>query len=282
MGEADQTARYVPSQYWAALHRRGDLSAVGCSGLPPGINAWLYRTMASNVDRFLDRHGVRLDASDAAFEVGVGIGYWLSHWQALGAGRVDGCDLVPEAVDQLNASIPPGHGRYRAADVSLPGALGDERYRLVAVLNVLLHIMDEERFDAALANVAGLVAPGGWLFMAEPILFHPSWERRNTDGLTSRARPQDRYLRPLLDGGLRLIAMEGATALGSNPFEERWRLGYAGFRGWWMLMAGTSRLAPWTSALFGRAICALDRPLLRLGAAPTTKFALLQRPPAGA
>ena len=52
----------------------------------------------------------------------------------------------------------------------------------------------------------------------------------------------------------------------------------SGIWAWWMLMAGTTRLAPWTSGLFGRVIHALDRPLLRTGAAPTNKFALFRRP----
>jgi SAM-dependent methyltransferase len=278
----DGSRRYVPDQYWTALHQRGDLSAVGQSGLPPETNAWLYRTVAANVDRFLARHAVRLHPPDAAFEVGVGIGYWLPRWWSLGAARVDGCDLVPAAVDRLNATIPPERGRYRAADISQGGAAGDDRYAFVAVVNVLLHIMDEDRFDAALANVARLVAPGGWLFLAEPILLHPRWERPIGGGASSRTRPRSRYLRPLLEGGLRLVALEAGTALGSNPFEERWRLGYAAFRGWWMLMAGTSRLVPASAALTGRVVRALDRPLLNLGAAPSTKFALLQRPAAEA
>lgn len=274
----ENRAPYVPSQYWRRLHTRGDLTAVGQSGLPVEINASLYATLARNLDRFLRRHDVRLEPPQSAFEVGAGTGYWLPHWRSLGAARVDGCDLVQEAADRLNASMAPEQGRFHAMDISQRECTLGESHAFVAVLNVLLHIMDEERFDTALANVASLVAPGGWLFLAEPMLTHSGWERPPDVKASSRSRPADRYVRPLEDAGLRLVAIEAGTAVGSNPIEARSRLEYAAFRGWWMFMAGATRLAGWNSIWLGPIVLALDPLLLRLGAAPTTKFALFHRP----
>jgi SAM-dependent methyltransferase len=273
----ENRAPYLPSQYWRRLLTRGDLSAVGQSGLPAEINAWLYATVARSVDRFMRRHDVRLEPPQSAFEVGAGIGYWLPLWRSLGAARVDGCDLVQEAAESLNASMAPEQGRFHAVDISQPECTLGESHDFVAVLNVLLHIMDEERFDTALANIARLVAPGGWLFLAEPMLTHSRWERPPDAKASSRARLTDRYVRPLEEAGLRLVAIEAGTALGSNPIEGRSQLEYAAFRGWWMFMAGTCRLAGWNSIWLGRIVRALDPPLLRLGAAPSTKFALFRR-----
>ena len=49
---------YSPIDYWTRLHARDDLSAVGQSSLPPGLNRWLYRALERNVGSFLWRHGL--------------------------------------------------------------------------------------------------------------------------------------------------------------------------------------------------------------------------------
>ena len=59
---------YSAADYWSNLHQRDDLSAVGQSALPPGINTWLYRSLARNLRRFLA--GEELEGS-----VGVAGGY---------------------------------------------------------------------------------------------------------------------------------------------------------------------------------------------------------------
>jgi hypothetical protein len=36
-------------------------------------------------------------------------------------------------------------------------------------MKVLLHVLDDAAFERALSNLAGAVAPGGYLLLAEPI-----------------------------------------------------------------------------------------------------------------
>src|SRR6266581_1939119 len=154
---------YSPSRYWADLHERGDLSAVGQSGLPDAMNQWLYRVLRRNFKAFLRRHGVD-HIEGAVFEVGAGTGYWFDLWRELGARRIDACDLVPAAVEALRATFGP-LGRYEVADIAAERGFGDATYPLVCCMNVLLHVTDEDRFETAIANVARLVAPGGRLLL---------------------------------------------------------------------------------------------------------------------
>ena len=95
---------YTPSQYWSRLHDRRDLSAVGQSGLPSAMNQQLYRILARNLRRFL-RQNVPEPIGPNAFEVGAGTGFWFDLWRELGAERIDGCDLVPAAVEDLNVDV---------------------------------------------------------------------------------------------------------------------------------------------------------------------------------
>ena len=87
--------------------------------------------------------------------------------------QVDGCDLVPSAVDQLRVADPDA--QFWVADASSPDGilaqsegLAAESYDLVTATSVLLHVTEDESFAQALKNVAAAVKPGGHLLLVEP------------------------------------------------------------------------------------------------------------------
>ncbi len=269
---------YSAPEYWEQLHRRGDLSAVGQSALPASINAWLYRTLARNLGTFLRRHRLDRPIPARVLDVGAGTGYWIAFWRSRGTPRVDGCDLVPEAVERLRARFGSDGGRFFAADISDPGALGVERYDLVSCMNVLLHVTDDELFGQALANVASLVAPGGALLLTEPILQRPEFARPHNPEQHSRARPLDAYRVPLEAAGLRLDALEPATVIANNPIEAGSPTSMRRLQAWWKFVARRSKQDPRSAWWLGRVLYYLDPLALRSGAAPSSKFALFRRP----
>ncbi len=267
---------YVPSGYWSGLHDRRDLSAVGQSGLPAEMNEVLYRIQRRNLAAFLGRNGADRIAG-AAFDVGSGSGYWVAEWLAAGAGSVDGCDLVPAAVERLQAEFGSS-GRFVVADVGGSAPLAESTYQFVSCMNVLLHLTDDRLFERALANIAGLLAANGRLLLAEPILNNAAFERPFNPDASSRARSLAAYRGGLERCGLRLVDLAPATAVAANPIESRTRLGFFAWRALWAGAGLPSKLRPanagWTGAVLG----ALDPLLLKLGAAPSSKFALFERP----
>lgn len=269
---------YDPRDHWSRLHARGDLSAVGQSGLPADLNAWLYRALERRVRWFVRRRHV-LDGVTSAFDVGAGTGYWVRVWHELGVPRVDGCDLVPEAVERLDAAFGPRGDRFVASDIGAadPG-LPTEPYRLVSVMNVLLHLTDDEAFRRALGNVAGLVGPGGSLLLIEPILLDASFERPPTDTQTSRARTLAAYRDPLLAAGLELVEVRGAVAMANNPIEAGSRRAYDRYLRWWRWVARRAKSSPGSIRWVGPLMLALDRVALAAGAAPSSKIVLFHRP----
>lgn len=271
---------YSPSDYWRNLHRRGDLSAVGQSALPPGINRWLYAILARNLRAFVRRHGLDRPLPATVFDVGAGTGYWVRFWHTLGVMRVDGCDLVPEAVERLIAEASAS-GRadvFVAADVTDPAALPGDSYPLVSCMNVLLHVTEDAAFERALANVARLVAPGGHLLLVEPILLHAEYERPYDPAKHSRARPLARYRDPLAAAGLELVDLRAATVLANNPIEAGSPAAFRRYGRWWGFVSRRTKASPASARWIGPLVSALDRVAMRTGAAPTSKVALFRRP----
>ncbi len=267
---------YDPRAYWSRLHAEGSLRSVGQSALPVELNVWLYRILERNLRTFLRRHGLADPAPQRVFEVGAGTGYWTAFWLRLGAAQVDGCDLAPSAVERLRARFPDG--TFVGGDIADGGVIpADTSYDLVTVINVLLHILDEDRFTAAARNVAGAVAPGGHVLLVEPALVLPTSVRPLRDGASSTARPLERYRAALEAGGLVFVAAEASTVVANNPIEHG--LPHIGRFTWsWKTAVREARKGPRRADLVGRILSAADRPLMRTGAAPSGKILLFRRP----
>ncbi|MDO8485177.1 MAG: class I SAM-dependent methyltransferase [Candidatus Limnocylindrales bacterium] len=269
---------YDPRTEWSRLHARGDLSSVGQSGLPADLNAWLYRALERRVRWFARRHRV-FDGVKQVFDVGAGTGYWVRVWHDLGVPRVDGCDLVPAAVDRLDAEFATRGDRFVAADIGASGPdLPQGPYDLVSVMNVLLHVTDDEAFLRALASVAELVGPGGWLLLVEPILLDPAYERPATPEQTSRARSLAAYRDPVMAAGLELVELRGAVAMANNPIEAGSRSAYDRYVRWWRWLARRAKASPGSIWWLGPVVLAFDRVALATGAAPSSKIVLFRRP----
>jgi SAM-dependent methyltransferase len=269
---------YDPRDHWSRLHARGDLSSVGQSGLPADLNSWLYRALERRVRWFVRRHHL-LDGAESAFDVGAGTGYWIRVWHDLGVPRVDGCDLVPAAVERLEADFGGRGDRFVAADIGgVDSGLPVEPYDLVSVMNVLLHLTDDGSFERALGNLAALVAPGGRLVLVEPILLDRSYERPPTATQTSRARTLAAYRDPLLAAGLELVELRGALAMANNPIEAGSRTAYDRYLRWWRWVAKRAKSSPASIRWVGPLMLALDRVMLAAGATPSSKIVLFRRP----
>lgn len=273
---------YDPNEYWGTLHRRDGLSGVGQSALGDEVNTWIYRTIRHNLSRFARRHDVAPDGTgDRLLEVGVGSGYWLSLWEELGW-QVDGCDLVPSAVDRLRA-LRPAQALW-VADVSSPaGVLAGveapaDGYDVVTALSVILHVTEDAAFERALANLAAAVRPGGRLLLMEPALLHRRKEPAYDPERHSRARLLRSYVEPL-EGrhGMVLEAVEPATVLAANPIERGRRVKRVHYRRWWRLVQRTKE-HPGSVRWVGPTMYALDRLAMRLGEDPTAKVLLFRKP----
>jgi SAM-dependent methyltransferase len=268
---------YNPKNYWDNLHGRTGLSGVGQSALGDEINTWIYRTIRRNVRGFARRHDLRpTPAGDRLLEVGVGTGYWLPLWQELGW-QVDGCDLVPNAVERLRAARPDQ--RFWVADVSSPDGVLDPdvgQYDVVTALSIVLHVTQDDAFERALANLAAAVRPGGRLLMLEPVLTRRKKQQPYDPEKHSRARLLRSYQGPLEDLGLELEAIEPATVLAANPLERGRRIKLTHYRRWWRLVQRTKE-KPRAVTWVGPAMYGLDRVALRLGESPTAKLMLFRK-----
>lgn len=103
----------------------------------------------------------RLDVrGKSVLDVGCGTGFFTEFYLRHGA-RVTGLDIASTSIARLAERFPAA--RFIQADVSeapLP-----ERYDVVNAFDVLYHITDAARWEAAVERLAAAVAPGGVLLV---------------------------------------------------------------------------------------------------------------------
>jgi SAM-dependent methyltransferase len=252
-------------EHWNDLNRRGDLSGVGQSSLPASMNSWLYRAKLRQLRRLVSR--LQLEPR-SVYDVGAGTGYWTEYWVSLGA-EVAGCDFSAEAVARLQKL-----GHFELLDISnrSPAATCD----LVWVADVLLHILDEDRFRQALANIATIVEPGGYLILLEPAQV-ASFRTVARDAY-SLARPVESYLQPLRSAGLSVVEVVPATAVANNPIEGSSMLRYRAWTTAWKAFKAPTRISSRLGWPMGALAYSIDPVALRLFGGVSSKFLVLRRP----
>jgi 2-polyprenyl-3-methyl-5-hydroxy-6-metoxy-1,4-benzoquinol methylase len=153
--------------YWNdRLTERFDLQGVGDIGLPVSYNAYLYRVRADAFRRVLKRLGG--DASQfKVLDVGSGTGFYIDQWQKAGATEITGVDLTSKSVEMLGATFPAASFVESDIGSPLPAALAGRQFDVVSAYDMLFHIVDDAKYEKAIANFAELVRPGGHLVFSD-------------------------------------------------------------------------------------------------------------------
>jgi SAM-dependent methyltransferase len=240
---------YVPESFWEERYSRIDLSRSGHRDLPETYNRWLYRRKQAVLRRGLARIGFA-PRGKRVLEIGAGTGAYVDFWKGLGVEHLTGLDISQAAVGHVRERHPEFSFLHR--DITRPALRSDcgGDFDLATALDVLYHVVDDARLQAALANVADVLRPGGVLAIHDQFLHRPS-----EDHGYIRWRSLSDWHRLLLSAGFEVVSrapifygMVQPNDCASTRAAER--------------MAGLwSRLSPWIQrapGLLGVTLYALD------------------------
>ena len=187
---------YRPREFWERrLSEHFDLRGSGETGLSLAYNRACYALRRSVLDRALAKVGMD-PAGKRVLDVGCGTGFFTDYYLGRGA-QVTGLDITSASIERLRARFP--RASFVLADVS--EASLEERYDVVNAFDVLYHITDDDRWGAAVRNLAAAVAPGGVLLVTD--LF----SRLDRLAEHNRVRPLDAYEDLLSAAGLEITGL---------------------------------------------------------------------------
>jgi SAM-dependent methyltransferase len=184
--------RYDPAAFWqGVLSAHPDLSGTGEPGLSLAYNRAMYRLREIVVTRALSQEGVRLQGA-RVLDGGSGVGFWVNYYLRQGA-RVTGIELTEAGATLLRQRFPQAtivQGDLAETD---PGGTFD----VVSCCDVLYHITDDARWEAALRRLARAVERGGVLLVSDVV---GGWH----GPLAAHCRPREkaRYAAVLASEGL--------------------------------------------------------------------------------
>jgi SAM-dependent methyltransferase len=219
---------YDPVQYWNTLSGvKMRLSEVGWPNWTEAYNSARYRLSLEQVSNVLDEFFP--GAPRRILELGCGVGFWtdalLRRWPE---SRYTGVDLSRPAVEHLRARYAGTAGTsFVRSDVAEFSA--EEPADLLVCLEVLLHIVDDDRWRLALGTIGRSLAPGGIALISDPISMHSRPPRYDPED-NCRIRHIDTWTDVLHANGLEVVAIRPRTLLLDNNFDFRTSTGAALWR----------------------------------------------------
>lgn len=271
------SAEYSPQDYWdGLLERQLDESGVAYPGMAVSFNRAMYVALRDSTAALLDDHGLRR-APGRVLDIGSGTGIWIDFWRAAGAADLEGADLTEVSVRHLAAKYPDVP--FRRTDIGGEPPAGGDAFDLVSAMSVLLHIVDDERWRRAFANVQRLLRPGGHAVLIEPVVAHAWHGPPFGPDANSKARPLAAYRAAIADAGMELVEVRPATVLLANPIDARRPGTFALMQRAWSAVGLAVGRSEWRGRLVGSVLGALDAPLRRaMPYGPTAKLLLLRKP----
>ena len=153
--------------YWEnRLRGEYSLLGVGDIGLGLAYNQWLYR-IRKRVFHGIVRWRWRRNLPGRVLDVGSGTGFYIDLWRGLGVRELTGSDLTEVAVEKLAERFKGTAFRQMDISQDLPAEMLHEKFDAISVFDVLFHIVDDEKYDHAVKNLAALLVPGGVMLYSD-------------------------------------------------------------------------------------------------------------------
>jgi SAM-dependent methyltransferase len=242
---ANPSSDFDPSRYWETRLRSFDLSAVGYQALGLPYNRWLYRQQRSVFRRAVRGLEDGWNGKDV-LDVGSGTGFYVAEWLKLHA-SVSGSDLTRISVERLSARFP--RSRFVQWDVAEPPPFAPSSFDAISAVDVLYHIVDDERYRAAFENISALLRDGGYFVFSENLLH----------GETIRVAHQaSRALRDvealLVESGLEVVLRRPMFVLMNSPIDSANPV----LRGYWSVLSAALSRYPVLGGVAGAVLFPLD------------------------
>lgn len=167
----NENKNFDAGAYWQErVGADADLAVVGHRAMGAVYNGEIYARRIDALESMLERHVRKPPQQLRVLDVGCGSGFYTHFWQAKGVRDYVGADISARAIEHLSDTYP-GY-QFVRADVTefLPELIHSTGpFDVITVFDVLYHIVDDLRVDAAVENIAALVAPGGRLLIMDQL-----------------------------------------------------------------------------------------------------------------
>jgi len=264
------TNNFNPDDFWQKrLTKVEGLEGVGYARLGKPFNIWGYKVRKQAFYNLLNPFDFKFNDADV-LDIGSGTGFYIAIWNALKAKKVTGLDITEVSVENLKTKFP--EHEFIQLDIGdeigkLKTTLGNKDF--ISAMDVLFHIVDDQRFDRAVHNIASLLKPGGYFIYSDNFL---TGETIRTKHQVSRSKE---YLFDLFEkAGFELIAHKPFMILSNYPIDSKNKLLHA----FWYLLENSTAIIKPLGHLYGALLFPIEKMLLKqVKDSPSSEIVLLRK-----
>ncbi|MBB4934935.1 SAM-dependent methyltransferase [Lipingzhangella halophila] len=213
------TSQFNARRYWnKRLKRDWSLHGVGMVQLAHSYNRWMYRVRRQVFQRTVRTSRIDVARSDV-LDIGSGTGFYIDLWQKLGARQVNGVDIADSAVAKLTKAFPGV--RFERGDISEELPFEPASFDAISAFDVLIHVVDDDKYHQALHNIHDLLKPGGTFVFSEPF----PHDRRVGNGKHHLCRRLDEVQDALVEAGFEIVSRRPMFSIMASPVDtaKKWR-----------------------------------------------------------
>lgn len=250
-----EQTRFEAKDYWEGrLGKAWGLESVGDRSLSLPFNEWMYRVRRHRFLQQIVDIGLNTGSIDV-LDIGSGTGFYVDLWRELGVRSVTGSDLTAVAVRKLEVTKPGVSFRQLDIGDELPHSLTPRSFDVISAYDMFFHIVDDNRFDKAIANISTLLRPGGMLLFSDTLL---TGERHVRQPAHFRLRRLDTVRNLMQSRGFAIIDQRPVFVLMNAPLDSSSRARQLG----WLMIAAPARRSERVGNWLGRALFPLEIRLL--------------------
>lgn len=155
--------KYNPKTFWDdMLSRSFDLKGVGHFRKSNEENLKMYEEKKKIINGIIDKNKIAISGKSRVLEIGCGVGYWTEYLKTFGVKDYTGNDIAEISIKNLKENYPDY--KFIRGDIS-ETPLEKNTYDIIFMIDVTQHITDDDKFNAAIANIWNSLKTGGYFFV---------------------------------------------------------------------------------------------------------------------
>ena len=159
---------YNPREYWESrLKRDFTLEGVGFDSFSKSFNRWLYKGAKHSLESVIQK-GLISPRGNSVLDIGCGTGFYIDVWRNCNIDSLIGIDIAPMSIYALRRKYR--EFAFWEADITSKTLLADcplGTFDIVTTCSVLLHIVDDDKFEQAIKNIKSLLADDGMILITD-------------------------------------------------------------------------------------------------------------------
>jgi SAM-dependent methyltransferase len=164
----NQTPNFDPQTYWEKrLKSNTGLTGVGYTLVGEHYNKWAYKIRKHVFNKIVTKNLKNLTNADI-LDIGSGSGFYIDEWLTYHPNSITGIDITEIAVSRLSEKYP--ELKFHTLDISDLTATQQtlkQKFHTISCMDVLFHIVDDEKYKLTFQSVAHLLDNGGYFIFSE-------------------------------------------------------------------------------------------------------------------